>query len=89
MLSAVFMGTPEIAVPALRLLTERVRVSLVVTQPDRPAGRGHQLQAPPVKQAALEFRANGCCFNVTMENPKDIKINGTEMPAATPEKGAK
>ena len=52
-LATVFMGTPEIAVPALRLLAGRTRVLHVVTQPDRPAGRGQQLQPPPVKQAAL------------------------------------
>jgi methionyl-tRNA formyltransferase len=52
MLSTIFMGTPEIAVPALRLLATRTRVTLVVTQPDRPAGRGHQVMPPPVKQAA-------------------------------------
>ncbi len=54
-LATVFMGTPEIAVPALRLLASRTRVLHVVTQPDRPAGRGQQLQPPPVKQAALDL----------------------------------
>ena len=39
-LRAVFMGTPEIAVPALRALSARARVLTVVTQPDRPAGCG-------------------------------------------------
>lgn len=53
----VFMGTPEFAVPALRLLYEQSaqsgwRVVGVVTQPDRPAGRGKQLAASPVKQFA-------------------------------------
>jgi len=51
----VFMGTPEIAVPALRMLAELTDVRLVVTQPDRPAGRGQQLQPPAVKLAALEL----------------------------------
>jgi methionyl-tRNA formyltransferase len=55
MMRTVFMGTPEIAVPALRLLAVRTTVTCVVTQPDRPAGRGHQLQAPPVKVAAGEL----------------------------------
>ena len=49
------MGTPEIAVPALRLLASRAEVRLVVTQPDRPAGRGLKLAPPPVKAAALEL----------------------------------
>lgn len=48
----VFMGTPEIAVPALRAVAQRADVTLVVTQPDRPAGRGQKLQPPPVKVAA-------------------------------------
>jgi methionyl-tRNA formyltransferase len=50
--TAVFMGTPEIAVPALRLLATRADVRLVITQPDRPAGRGMKLTPPPVKVAA-------------------------------------
>jgi methionyl-tRNA formyltransferase len=49
----VFMGTPEIAVPALQALAKRTTVTCVITQPDRPAGRGMQLTPPPVKVAAL------------------------------------
>jgi methionyl-tRNA formyltransferase len=50
----VYFGTPGYAVPALEQLAEdeRFDVVLVVTQPDRPAGRGHKLTAPPVKEAA-------------------------------------
>lgn len=51
-LRCVFMGTPEIAVPALRLLAARTTVTCVVTQPDRPAGRGHELRPPAIKTAA-------------------------------------
>lgn len=54
-LRTVFMGTPEIAVPTLRVLAARTTVTCVVTQPDRPAGRGHHLQPPPIKCAALEL----------------------------------
>ena len=51
----VFCGTPEFAVPSLRAVLEaRHEVLLVVTQPDRAAGRGMELQAPAVKVAALE-----------------------------------
>lgn len=50
------MGTPAFAAPSLRLLAELHEVAEVVTQPDRPAGRGRRLQAPPVKQSALELR---------------------------------
>jgi methionyl-tRNA formyltransferase len=50
----VFMGTPEFAVPPLTALARRkeFHVCLVVTQPDRPRGRGRKLAPPPVKQAA-------------------------------------
>jgi methionyl-tRNA formyltransferase len=49
----VFMGTPDFAVPSLRKLHETGHeVVLVVTQPDRPAGRGRALRSPPVKDAA-------------------------------------
>jgi methionyl-tRNA formyltransferase len=51
----VFFGTPQFAVPTLRLLTEsRHRVSGVVTQPDRPRGRGQKVTDAPVKALALE-----------------------------------
>ena len=46
------MGTPEFAVPSLALLAERHLVVDVLTQPDRPAGRGRKLLAPPVKRTA-------------------------------------
>jgi methionyl-tRNA formyltransferase len=51
----VFMGTPDFAVPTLQILlqTSRHAVAGVVTQPDRPAGRGQKVQMSPVKQAAL------------------------------------
>ncbi|HSG49532.1 MAG TPA: methionyl-tRNA formyltransferase, partial [Longimicrobiales bacterium] len=50
-----FWGTPEFAVPTLRALTEEGhQVVGVVTQPDRPAGRGRKLQPSPVKVMAQE-----------------------------------
>jgi methionyl-tRNA formyltransferase len=51
---AVFFGTPALAVPSLEALTEVAEVVGVVTQPDRPAGRGLAEKAPAVKVAALE-----------------------------------
>ena len=49
-----FAGTPQFALPALRaLLASHHRVVGVLTQPDRPAGRGMKLQASPVKQCAV------------------------------------
>ncbi len=47
------MGTPALAVPALRRLAEAGYLLTVVTQPDRPAGRGSTLTPPPIKTAAL------------------------------------
>lgn len=51
----VFFGTPETAVPFLRLLAARTEVVAVVSQPDRPAGRGLETAPTPVKAAALEL----------------------------------
>lgn len=49
----VFLGTPEFAVPSLQMIINNGHeVVAVVTQPDRPAGRGHRLQSPPVKVCA-------------------------------------
>ncbi|MGO9318665.1 MAG: methionyl-tRNA formyltransferase [Terracidiphilus sp.] len=53
-LRLIFCGTPQFAVPTLKaLIAADYEVALVVTQPDRPAGRDRQLTAPPVKLAAL------------------------------------
>lgn len=49
----VFMGSPDFAVPALRALLDHHEVVLVVTQPDKRAGRGKRMAAPPVKDVAL------------------------------------
>ena len=52
----VFMGTPAFAVPSLkRLAASRHRIVAVVTNPDRPQGRGRKIAPPPVKSAALEL----------------------------------
>ena len=52
----VFMGTPEFAIPVLRALVDAEHdVAAVYTRPDRRAGRGNRLAAPPVKSAALEL----------------------------------
>lgn len=50
-----FMGTPDFAVPTLRAICENgYDVIGVITQPDKPKGRGHHLMPPPVKEYALE-----------------------------------
>ena len=51
----VFMGSPEFSLPTLRALAANYRVAGVVTQPDRPAGRGQTLTQPPVKALASEL----------------------------------
>ena len=52
----IFMGTPEFAVPALKALHRSGHnVALVVTQPDRPKGRGRKVIPPPVKKAAMNL----------------------------------
>ncbi len=54
-LKIVFMGTPEFAVPSLKvLLDNNYRIAAVVTAPDKPAGRGQILKASPVKKFALD-----------------------------------
>lgn len=51
----IFLGSPAFAVPSLEaLLATEHEVVAVITQPDRPSGRGHTLTPPPVKVAALE-----------------------------------
>ncbi len=52
----VFAGTPEFAVPSLRVAARHGEVVAVYTQPDRPAGRGRGLAASPVKREALALR---------------------------------
>jgi methionyl-tRNA formyltransferase len=55
-LNLVFCGTPPFAVPTLETLVEAgFQVQLVVTQPDRPRGRGLEMSPSPVKQRALEL----------------------------------
>jgi len=55
----IFMGTPNFAVPALKTLHKsNYNVALVVTQPDRPKGRGRKLIQSPVKESALKLGYN-------------------------------
>jgi methionyl-tRNA formyltransferase len=66
----VFAGTPDFARAALeRLHAAGFRIPLVLTQPDRPAGRGMQLQASPVKQFALAHR-------IDVAQPRSLRLEG-------------
>ena len=52
----IFMGTPEFSVPALQALHQNgYELAMVVTQPDRPRGRGRRITPSPVKQTALDL----------------------------------
>ena len=53
-MKVIFMGTPEFAVSSLKALVENHDVLAVVTQPDRPKGRGKELQVTPVKKVAIK-----------------------------------
>jgi len=52
-MKVIFMGTPDFAVYSLKALLEKHEVAAVVTQPDKPKGRGKKMQFPPVKELAL------------------------------------
>lgn len=53
-MNILFFGTPDFAVPSLeRLIAEKFAIDLVVTNQDEPRGRGYEVKAPPVKDAAL------------------------------------
>ena len=56
-MKTLFFGTSAFAVPSLRVVAAQTQLVAVVTQPDRPAGRGHRLRPSPVKSAALEIGA--------------------------------
>lgn len=67
MLNIVFMGTPDFAIPTLqRLIASDHTVTAVVTQPDRPKGRGKRLAAPPVKVVAERY-------NIPVLQPRRVK----------------
>ncbi|HOY71052.1 MAG TPA: methionyl-tRNA formyltransferase [Methylotenera sp.] len=68
----IFAGTPEFAVPALAALIEAGHdIVMVLTQPDRPAGRGMKLQASPVKQLALQHNLH--VFQPEKLKPEEVQ----------------
>lgn len=65
----VYMGTPDFAVlPLKALYDDGHEIALVVTQPDKPKGRGHKMQAPPVKEFALSR-------NIPVYQPQSAKTD--------------
>ena len=67
-IKVVFFGTPKIALKSLEYLinSDKIEVMAVVTQPDKPAGRGHKLTMSSIKQCALEH-------NLPVFQPKSIR----------------
>ncbi len=65
----VFMGSPEISLPSLQGLIDNFQVVGVITQPDRPSGRGKLMTQPPVKILAEKF-------NIPVLQPEKLKYPG-------------
>ena len=63
-MKVIFMGTPDFAVYSLKALLTKHEVVAVVTQPDKPKGRGKKRQFTPVKELALEHKLHA------QEDPK-------------------
>lgn len=69
MKNVIFFGTPEIAVPSLKMLIEAgFNIPLVISQPDKPKGRGKKMQHTAVKEVALEH-------NIPVYQPEKAKNN--------------
>ncbi len=78
-LNLVFCGTPPFAVPTLdRLVEAGFHIRLVVTQPDRPKGRGLELVASPVKQQAMQLGLP-VAQPETIKNNNDFRAQLTEL----------
>jgi methionyl-tRNA formyltransferase len=63
--SIIFMGTPDFAVPVLEKLSKNFQIIEVITQPDRPSGRGRKLVPPAVKVSAESL-------NLEIFQPQDV-----------------
>lgn len=71
-LKTIFFGTPDLAVPYLDLLQQMTDVQLVVTQADKPRGRGMQITPCPVKKRALEL-------NLPVLSPEILKVHYDDL----------
>jgi methionyl-tRNA formyltransferase len=65
----VFCGTPQFAVPSLKLLLAQsdLEIAAVITQPDRPRGRGHEVSFSPVKEAAI-------AAGISVHQPERVRV---------------
>lgn len=70
-----FFGTSAFAVPSLHVTAAKTDLAGVITQPDRPAGRGHKLQPTPVKTAAIEL-------GLRVYEPTSLKSFASELDGA-------
>ncbi|EJT6501620.1 methionyl-tRNA formyltransferase [Clostridium perfringens] len=80
----VFMGTPDFAVPSLKKMIEKFNVSAIVTQPDKPSGRGKKVSISPIKEVGLsneipifqpeKIRTNSVIINKLKELKPDFII---------------
>lgn len=68
-MKVLFMGTPDFAVPSLKMLLKKHEVCAVVTQPDRPKGRGKKMVPPIIKEIALEH-------GILVYQPEKVKESG-------------
>ena len=66
--NVVFMGTPDFAVPVLKMLIEKTNVIMVVTQPDKEIGRKKEIKYSPVKQIAIDN-------NIEIFQPSKIRLD--------------
>ena len=77
-LKVIFMGTPEFSVPVLEGLIENTNVIAVVTQPDKPVGRGGKVQFSPIKEVAINN-------NIEVLQPEKIRIDYENIIKLTPD----
>ena len=76
-MKVIYAGTPDFAVPALQALIDAGHdIVLVLTQPDRPAGRGMKLKASPVKALALQY-------GIPVYQPETLKTHESQVPLTT------
>ncbi|MBQ9318650.1 MAG: methionyl-tRNA formyltransferase [Bacilli bacterium] len=77
-LKVIFMGTPAFSVPVLEGLIENYNVIAVVTQPDKPVGRGGKISVSPIKQVAIDH-------NIEVYQPTKIREQYQEIIALNPD----
>ncbi|ACC98300.1 Methionyl-tRNA formyltransferase [Elusimicrobium minutum Pei191] len=77
-MKTIFFGTPEVAVPYLEILNRYTEVVLVVTQPDRPRGRGMVITPCPVKETALKMGLKVLSPEKITDIEADLKAAGAD-----------